>query len=251
MIKPKQLLEIIAEKSAPACIGQMQELIMGMICNESQPMPLSAEEIYDAMLLEGEFAVFELDYKDVEKELFEKRLQKNISESLSILVTFEEDGRSLTDIESLIRYIHEQLDPLQNFRFGIKRADKLSHFPVKILFSGILPINQLQIFVGKEIGELLEKNSTFLEAELQTIRLELSEKIGTPILPLHFQISSKIPPRRVRLFDPVQKLLLCEFDVDKGWRDGLENYLRKLYLSFGKLGAEWRTHHPHFSKTRR
>ena len=234
-----ELLEIVAKKTAPGHRGEVQEAVLGMICNESQPMPLSAEEIGEAIRGEGEFLVLKLGYDDVEEELRLKKLEENIGESLSILVTFEDDGEALEPIERFIRYFHERLDPRQNFRFGIKRVEKLGTYPVTLLFGGILPINQLRLTIGTGIAELIAKERDYFEPRFREVRERLSEEIGIPILPVATEVSETIPPNRIRLVDPADGKILCRFDVERADREGLEIYLTKIYYIFVRLWREW------------
>ncbi|WP_456453381.1 hypothetical protein [Hydrogenimonas sp.] len=237
------LLDLIARRSAPEYIGEMQEGILQMVCNESQPMPLSMQDIYDAMARKGEFLLLTLDYDDIARELAEHKLRRKISEALSILVAFEDDGKRLKTIEPFIKYLHDELDDKQNFRFGIRRVAELSEYPVKILFSGILPINQLKLTIGTDIARLIEEDGDYLRPRFKAMRDDLSEKIGLPILPVRPETSEAIPPNRVRLVDPADGATLCQFDVERVDRAGLESYLTKLYYVYKALGEEWLARH--------
>ncbi len=238
------LLDLVAAKSAPGHAGEMQEAILGMICNESQPMPLSAQELHEALETDGEFLVLRLGYDEVAEELRENRLEETIREALSILISFEDDGGALETIERFIRHFHERLDPRQNFRFGIRRTRTLSDAPVTILFAGILPINQLKITVGTRIAQMIEADRAYFEPRFRELRERLSEEIGIPILPVATDISETIPPGSIRLVDPSEDRVLCRFDVTQPDREGIENYLMKIYYIYLRLWRERGERHP-------
>lgn len=233
-----RLLELIAEKTTPENVGQMQESVMNMICNESQPMPLSEETICRSLELDGEFFVLKMRYEDFEKELEEGKIKRKISQSLSIVASYEDAGDSLGEIETFVKYIHDLSEPSQNFVFGIQRVERLSEYPVTILFGGILPINQLRMSIGEEIDRLIRSDPDYFQSRFKRLRSDLSEEIGIPILPLFPETNPKLAPGRVRLFDPVEERSVSEFEVPRDIeKEGLEIYLLKLFYIFKELGT--------------
>ncbi|WP_300364583.1 hypothetical protein [Hydrogenimonas sp.] len=237
----REILEIVAEKTPSEYIGEMQETISSMVCNENQPMPLSEKTLYEALALKGEFLVLKLTYDDVRQELKEQKIRRKITQSLSIVAVYEDAGHSLDDIENSIKYIHDLVDEKQNFVFGIKRVDSLSEFPVTILFSGILPINQLELYIGEEIDRLIHSDDDYFIPRFKQVRDEISEVIGIPILPLDPKTDSSLNPSRARLVDGTNGHLISEFEVDPFTdKEGLEIYLLKFFYIYKKLGDDMR-----------
>jgi hypothetical protein len=235
-----RLLTLIAERTPPDQVGRMQEALLGMVCNESQPIPLGEKELYDALIREGEFLVLRMNYDDIEKELKERKLERKIGEAQSLLVSFEEDGSHPELIEEFVKYLHDRLDPLQNFRFGIKRAKAPSEYPVTMLLSGILPINQLHLFVGEGIEKLIGENRDTLLPHFLELRRRLSQEVGLPILSLHRSVDESLAPAQVRLVDTTDGSVLCEFVVEELSPEGLEIYLQKLSFVLKSLATEWK-----------
>ena len=237
----QRLLEAVARKTLPERTGEMQDAIARMVCNESQPIPLDADALSDALEREGEFLLLQMGYDDFEKEPEERKIEKKLREAASVVATFEEDGTRLDAIEEMLKYIHDRLDGLQSFRFGIRRVERLSDAPVSILFAGILPINQLRLQVGEEVMEMLEAYREHYDPLFENLRRELSEETGVPILPLPAQIDPDAPPRRVRLEDPYTDRVICEFEVAPLIeKEGLEIYMMKLYYVYKRLIQQMR-----------
>ena len=237
----REILEFIAEKTAPEFVGEMQETIMSMVCNDNQPMPLSEEKLYEALRREGEFLVLKLTYGDLEREREEQKIKRKITQSLSVLAVFEDDGRSLGNIEKSVKYMHDLVEEKQNFLFGIKRVERLSEFPVTTLFSGILPINQLELYIGEEIDRLIHSDDEHFTPRFRRLREDISETIGIPILPVFTTLDTSLPHDRVRLVQSLDGSVIAEFDTTPHIdRESLEIYLLKLFYIYKQLGRQMR-----------
>jgi hypothetical protein len=237
----QKLLETIAKKTAPGHVGEMQETIMNMVCNENQPMPLSEETLCRTLEMKGEFLVLKMRYEDFEKELKEEKIKYKISESLSIVASYEDAGDSLPHIETFVKYIHDLSEPSQNVLFGIRRVERLSDYPVTILFGGILPINQLRIHIGAAIDRLIASHPDYFQPRFKKLRGDLSEEIGIPILPRFPRVDPGLAPHRVRLFDPIENRVISEFEIPPHVeKEGVNVYLLKLFYIYRELGLEMR-----------
>ncbi|WP_300361491.1 hypothetical protein [Hydrogenimonas sp.] len=233
-----RLLELIAEKTTPENVGQMQESVMNMLCNESQPMPLSEETICRTLEMDGEFFVLKMCYEDFEKELKEGKIKRKISQSLSIVASYEDAGDSLEEIETFVKYIHDLSEESQNVVFGIRRVERLSEYPVTILFGGILPINQLRMSIGEEVDSLIRSDPGYFLPRFKKVRSDLSEAIGFPILPLFPRVDPSLPPHRVKLVDPLENRLVSEFEVPPHVeKEGINIYLLKLFHIYRELAT--------------
>ncbi|WP_353661313.1 hypothetical protein [Hydrogenimonas sp. SS33] len=238
----RPLLDLIARKTVKENTGTIQEAVIDMLCNESQPIPLGPETLREA-LQTGEFLILRLHYDDFKREREEGKIAKKIPESLHIVATFEEDGHRLEEIEDMIQYFHGRIDDLQTYRFGIKRVETLSEFPVTILFGGILPINQLRVRLGRSVAELVETHRSHFEPLFKKVRFEITEKTGIPLLPVETVTDTSIPPRKVMLEDPLRKRMICDFEVAPFIeKEGLEIYLLKIYYVFRLLSKETKEH---------
>lgn len=187
----KDLLKYIDENT----IGNNEEIkssILNMVCDENAPVNLNKESILNALRFQGEFLILKLHYKDFPKELEEEKIKYKISQALSIAVTYEDDGQSYENIEKFIKYIYEKSDTRQNSIFGVKKVEKLSEFPITILFSGILPINQLKMTLGKKIHELIRSDFNYFRERFKKYRLFVSDEIGIPILPIFPELDESL-----------------------------------------------------------
>ncbi len=101
---------------------EIQKCISSMVCEINQPISLSAKNLLDAIELEGEFLVLKLHYNDFEDELKSQKIKYKISQALSVIVSYEEDGDSYNSIEKFIKYIQNNSDDKQNSTFGIKNG---------------------------------------------------------------------------------------------------------------------------------
>ncbi|WP_457596965.1 hypothetical protein [Hydrogenimonas sp.] len=241
------LLELIAQKAPPEEVGRLQAGVLGMICNESQPMPLGVEALMEALEREGEFLLLTLDYDQLEEAFAHHRLDREILSALSILVSFEIDTEE-RKIEEYLHLFHRRLDEKQNFRFGIRRVAALSPTPVRILFSGILPFNRLDLHLGADIHRLVTQNRERFEPRFRAIRERVSETVGAPFLPLYTTLDENLRPHEARLVDPDDGRLLCRIEMERLDDDAVELYARKLAHACETLGREWR--HRHEEKNR-
>ncbi len=122
-------------------IENVESTILNMICADDALIELSQKSLLDALHVEGEFLVIKLNYSDFEDEIINQSIKYKISQSLSVVASYEDVGDSYDDIEKFIKYINANSDEKQNSTFGVKKVQKLSEFPITILCSGILPIN--------------------------------------------------------------------------------------------------------------
>ncbi len=218
---------------------EMLECITSMICDQTQPIPLSEESLQNALALEGEFFVLKLQYSDLTQEIERQKLKYKISQALSIIVSYEDDGSHFEEIHKFVEYMHTMSDAKQNMIFGIKNVEKLSQYPVKILFSGILPINQLKMSVGKEIDALIHSDESYFTPRFQQLRDELSKEIGIPILPLFPILDETLKPYEVRLVDLLDGRVISEFETTPDFnKESIEVYLLKLFYIYKVLAQK-------------
>ena len=218
---------------------EMLECINSMICDRTQPIPLSEESFQKALTLEGEFFVLKLQYSDLTQELEKQKLKYKISQALSIVVSYEDDGSHFEEIHKFVEYMHTLSDAKQNMIFGIKRVEKLSQYPIKILFSGILPINQLKMSVGKEIDALIHSDDSYFVPRFQQFRDELSQEVGIPILPLFPILDETLKPYEVRLIDLTDGRLISDFETVPDFnKESIEIYLLKLFYIYKVLAQK-------------
>lgn len=218
---------------------EVQTCIKSMICSSLSPIPLSEENLLNALKIEGEFLVLKLHYNDLVEEFKSQKIKYKISQSLSIIVSYEDDGESYENIEKFIKYIHNISDDKQNSTFGVKKVDTLSQYPVKILFSGILPINQLKMTVGKAIDTLIHSDDTYFPARFQKHRDDISKEVGIPILPVLPLLDTKLGAYQVRLVDEYDGRIISEFEADNNVsKDTIDIYLLKLFYIYKVLVEE-------------
>ena len=210
-----------------------------MVCDESQPIPLAREVIEKALELEGEFGCILANYEDCAKEIEEQKLRYKVSEALSVVISFEDDGRLFEQIEQCVKYISGLIDPKQNFLFGVKQVEKLSEYPITVLFSGILPINQLHLHIGKEVEAFINSDEEYFPRRFAVLRQELSQEIGIPILPVVPVVDEKIGQFDVVLKDPVIKEKIAEFTMESPLtKERLDPYLYRLFTIYKVLAEE-------------
>lgn len=235
----KRLLEVVGERTAPEKTAGMQVLLSEMVCNENQPIPLSARDIVETLSRPGEFHVVTLDYEEAQREIETHRLDASLNEALTILACFEDDGRRMSQIEDFVAYLHDKLDDFQRFRFGVKRVTSLSDHPVILLFSEILPINQLRLVMHPDAMRYLMEKEEKLQPHFRRIRYALARKLGIPILPFHRVVDPELPPERILVVDPVSDKTIAQFSVESGLNDEtLDIYLEKLIRLYHRLAKE-------------
>jgi len=218
---------------------EIQSCISNMLCSSSDPIPLSEDNLVDALEIEGEFLVLKLNYSDFEDEQKSQKIKYKISQALSVIVSYEDDDASYEDIEKFVKYISNISDDKQNSTFGIKNVDKLSEFPITMLFSGILPINQLKISVGKGIHELITSDDNYFIPRFAKHRDDISKEVGIPILPVLPMFDEKLKENQVHLVDLTDEKIIAEFEVtQKLSKDTAEIYLLKLFYIYKVLVDE-------------
>lgn len=139
-----KLIECIKDKAANN-FTEVQEHIVSMVCEEDDYLSLSKAKLIDALNLDGDFLVLKLSYENFEDELKNEIIKHKMSQSLSIIVKYEDDKKSYKIIRNFVNYIDENSYEKLDSTFGIKEVDKLSEYPITILFSGMIPITKLEV----------------------------------------------------------------------------------------------------------
>ncbi len=216
---------------------EIQKCIMNMICASSDPIPLHQDNLLTALNIDGEFLVLKLHYNDFEDEIKSEKIKYKISQSLSVIVMYEDDnGNSFHDITNFVDYMFNNSDEKQNVTFGIKSVEKLSEFPITILFSGILPINQLKITVGEEIYKLIKSDDEYFIPRFKKHRDDISQEINIPILPVLPMLDKELGNFQVRLVDLTNAKVISEFEVNEVLnKETVETYLLKLFYIYKVL----------------
>lgn len=234
----KELLEFIQEN----CTNNIEEIencVENMICDENSPIPLNATALLDALKINGEFLILNLSYDDFENELKYQKIKYKISQALSVIVRYEDDGNSFKHIDKFVNYISDISDKKQNSTFGVKKVEKLSQFPITILFSGILPINQLKMTIGKKIYDLIDSDRAYFKPRFKKFRDDLSEEIGTPVLPIFPIVDKELGDYKVRLVDLLDDRVISEFSIcEKADKNTIEIYLLKLFYIYKVLAEK-------------
>jgi len=216
---------------------EVQACINSMIC--SHPIPLNENNLLDALKIQGEFFVLKLHYNDFEEELKSEKIKYKISQALSVIVSYEDDGKSFEDIEQFIKYIHDISDDKQNSTFGVKKVTTLSEFPITILFSGILPINQLKMTVGSKIDTIIHSDDAYFIPRFQKHRDDISVEVGIPILPVFPILDTELQEYQVKLIDLHDGRLISAFEVDASLsKETIDIYLLKLFYIYKVLVEE-------------
>ena len=215
---------------------EVESCVLKMVCSKENPIPLNQEQLLNALELEGEFLVLKLHYNDLEKELLSQKIKHKISQSLSVVVSYEDDGNSFESIKAFVDYIYKLSDEKQNSIFGVKKVDKLSEYPITILFSGILPINQLKMSVGIKIDELIHSDDEYFLPRFAKYRDDISKEIGIPILPVLPILDKNLGEFQVRLVDLLDGRVIAEFSVEERLnKETVEIYLLKLFYTYKVL----------------
>ncbi|MEA3522561.1 MAG: hypothetical protein U9R50_06275 [Campylobacterota bacterium] len=218
---------------------EIESCIVNMLCDVNDPIELNEKNLVNALELEGEFLALKLHYDDFDDELKYEKIKYKISQALSVIVRYEDDGNSYENIEKFVRYIHSISDDKQNSTFGVKSVKTLSEFPITILFSGILPINQLKMSVGEKIHELIHSDDSYFIPRFEKHRDAISKEIGIPILPVLPLLDKDLGEYQVRLIDLFDGRLVSEFEVSEELnKDTVEIYLLKLFYIYKVLAEE-------------
>ena len=228
----KELIECIKNHTVENK-EEFESCISKMVCNENDPIELLEKDLQNALEIDGEFLVLKLHYNNFKDELINEKIKYKISQSLSVIVTYEDDGNSYQNIKKFVDYIHKNSDEKQNSTFGVKNVNSLSEYPITILFSGILPINQLQITVGEEINRLIHSDDAYFIPRFSKHRDEISKEVGIPILPVLPSLDKNLEKFHVRLVDLTDGRLIAEFTTDEAIsKDTIEIYLLKLFYIY-------------------
>jgi len=231
----KELIEFI-QQNCTKSQDEIEKSIKSMICDKNSPIPLNATDLLKALKINGEFLVLNLSYEDFENELKYQKIKYKISQALSVIVRYEDDGNSFKYIDKFVNYISDISDEKQNSTFGVKKVEKLSQFPITILFSGILPINQLKMTIGKKVYDLIDSDRAYFKPRFKKFRDDLSKEIGTPILPIFPIVDKELGEYKVHLIDLLDDRVISEFSIcEKANRDTIEIYLLKLFYIYKVL----------------
>ena len=234
----KELIECI-DKNTVDNGSQVKSCILGMVCLEDDPITLCEESLLNALELEGEFLVLKLHYTDFEDELKSENIKYKISQALSVIVSYEDDGNSYEEIKNFVEYICSVSDDKQNSTFGVKKVDRVSEFPITILFSGILPINQLKMTIGEDIDSLIHSDDKYFRERFAKHRDDISKEVGIPILPVLPILDKSLGSLQVRLIDLFDERVIAEFEVSQNLsKDTIEIYLLKLFYIYKVLVEE-------------
>ena len=231
----KQLKQIIEDKTLNNT-EEVFEHVSSMICSNDDFIPLHEDVLINALELNGEFLVLNAHYNDYDKELQEEKIKYKISQSLSVIVRYEDDGNSFEEIQKFVAYMHKLVDKKQNLNFGIKKVSKLSKNPITILFSGVLPINQLKMTLGKGLYALIHSDDEYFLPRFQQLRDDISEEIGIPILPLFPVLDKSLNDFEVQLLDLTDNRLISDVRIpiipEKQGKEAIEIYLLKLFYIY-------------------
>jgi hypothetical protein len=232
------------EKLTPNNTQKSIDTITNMICTDVMQAKLNEEHLLQALSIKGEYLVLQMSYEDFEKEIHEQKIKYKISQALSVIVCYEDDGSSLNNITEFIEYISSLVDPKQNSIFGIKKVNKLSQTPVTILFSGILPINQLKVHISKDIYNMIHSDEIYFKSRFKEFRNILSQEIGTPILPVFPMLDDSLSPTEARLIDLVDGKVISQFcSAEEMNRVSIESYLVKLFYIYITLANKEKSQH--------
>lgn len=231
-----KLLECIKANTTQASRRAIEHSVLNMVCDIDSPIPLSQDNLIDALTINGEFLVLKLHYDDFEQEIKDEKIKYKISQALSVITIYQDDGYQESKIIDFLKYISDNSDRKQNSTFGIKNVKKLSKFPITILFSGILPINQLDMSVGRKIYELINSNDNYFKPRFEQHRDDISKEINIPILPVLPYLDDTLDESQVRLVDLCDGRVIAEFNVSEELNTKtVDIYLEKLFFIYKTL----------------
>ena len=236
------LIEKIKELSSEN-VQEAIESITSMVTPKDAPIPLNQNDLLRALSIHGEYLVLKLHFNDFEDELEFEKIKYKISQSLSVIVSYEDDGASFSNIEQFVHYISDLADPKQNATFGIKKVHTLSEYPITILFSGILPINQLCMHISQDIYDLIHSDEVYFQTRFREFRDTLSLEIGTPILPVFPKLDTSLKPTQAMLIDSVNGDVISRFETLESMNKvSVETYLVKLFYIYICLARKNSSH---------
>ena len=235
----KSLYRIIEEKALAKNVKEIKQSIEEMITNDSL-LPLPAITLQKALECDGEFQIVTMQYDDIENEIKTHSLKHLIKSSLHIVVSFEEDGYCFEKIQQFCEYLYKYSSLEQSLSIGVKKVSNLSKTPVRILFTGMLPINQLEMFIGEKLQQVISEEPEYFEPLFAVVREKITQKIGVPLLPLYPEVDKTLPPYGVKLIDPLDNgKTIIEFEIDEcRTKEEIDKYLIKLYHIYVKLAKE-------------
>jgi hypothetical protein len=229
-----EVMKLIHQKDK-SFSNEGERIIESMITSDA-PINLSEKMLLNALSFEGSFYLYQLHYDDFESESQTLDIKYRVSEALSVVVSFEDDGSRIDEIENFVKYLKETADSEQNIIFGVKKVSKLSKYPIRILFSGIHPINQLRMTIGQDIYKVITSDDDYFIPRFAQHRLNISRETGIKILPLFPMLDKNLKGNQVHLVDSVDGRIISDFQV-KGVLDknNLEEYLTKLFYIYKVL----------------
>lgn len=206
-----------------------------MDCEDNSHIVLKRQEIQKALQLKGERLFLKLTYKELAQEFSEQKIKSKLIEALSISVCFEDDGSVSEKVKEFVKYLYENSEEEQHLQFGIKKVNRLSPYPIKILFSAILPINQLEMAVEENLYNYIQEHRQELQSGFKSFRKSVSKEIKIPILPLKHYSDSELKPYSIRLIDSLTKESICECSIEHenmNIEDIISSYLKKLFTVY-------------------
>ncbi len=230
----KDLKDYIYQKDSSE---KSYELIKNMISDNTY-VELEVDKLIKALSIDGEIFIVQMSYDDYDSEMKTSKLRYLISQALSVVVSYEDDSKQSYRINKFANYIKDISDEYQNSIFGVKKVDKLSSMPITILFSGVLPINQLEMGVCKDVWEFINSDDDYFKPRFKKLRDDISKDCGVRILPLLPYFDKTLKPLNVSLKDIKENKIITEFEVIKNLnKETIEIYLEKIkqvYLALCK-----------------
>jgi len=216
-------------------------LIETLSCEDNALYPLPKQDVVKALSLEGDTFYVELSYEELQQDIYEEKIALKTLEALSIILCFEDDGTQFEKIATYTKYLYNNTQEEQHLQFGIKKVDTLSQYPVKILFSGILPINRLEIAIETSLYEFIQQHYNILAPKFKQLRQQLSQEIQIPILPVKHYADTHLEKNQISLINAQNNQTVCECKVnDKDMETSqiIDDYLQKLFIVYKKLATQ-------------
>ena len=240
MQKYQELEKLIESKTVPQHFSAMKEALESMLTEKEALLSIEDDLLIEALSLNGEYRLLELTYKDLEYEIKTRALKYILKEALFIITSFEDDGTHYETVKKFSEYLYDNTVEQQYFRIGVKEVEKPSAFPIKILFSGILPINQLRMYIGSELDSLIHSDENYFQVLFAQARVKISDTIGVALLPLYPEVDTNLASFGVKLIDPMTKRIVAQFEIAPQHTDkkGIEIYLLKLFYVYQQLAQD-------------
>ena len=93
--------------------SELENYVKSMVCSKTEPIPLSFDDLTQALELKGDTFLLKAHYDDFEDELKNEKIKYKISQALSVIVCYEDDGASFEEIKKFITYINSISDEVQ------------------------------------------------------------------------------------------------------------------------------------------